>query len=432
MLPHSRDLSKLPFFYGWIAVCVGSMTMFFTTPGQSDTFGIFFNSFIEDLGWSRTMVSSVYSIATLLSGCLMFFVGRLIDRFGSRRSSLFSAALLGAACIVNSFVTTPVMLFFGFFLSRFSGKGALDLSANTVAPQWFERKRALAIMLVGFGGTLGGIVFPLLNNYLISSYGWRSAFRMLGFGTWIIYLPIAFIFFISRPEDVGLKPDGAGSPARRSKTPPSTQAEISFQQGQAVRTVAFWILAFCIFQSSLVGTGAILHFVSIFQQAGYTMSFAARIMSMRTIIGLVTFLLMGLVLDKVKKTHYVLAIACIVQAVGSLMLAFLDRPGMAILHAIFAGASSRVVFFCVGVLMPRLFGRKYIGGVLGVAAAINVIGSAVGPFIFGAAFDLFGGYLGVILISSLLPVISGVWILFIRKPAAPDMTPNDSKYKNDS
>ena len=56
------------------------------------------------------------------------------------------------------------------------------------------------------------------------------------------------------------------------------------------------------------------------------MTFAARIMSMKTIIGLVTFLLMGLVLDKVKKIHYVLAAACIVQAMGSLMLAFLDMP----------------------------------------------------------------------------------------------------------
>ncbi len=420
MLPHSRDLSKLPFFYGWVAVSIGALTMFFTTPGQSDTFGIFFNSFIEDLGWTRTMVSSIYSFATLVSGCLMFFVGRFIDRFGSRRSALASAAILGAACIINSFVHTPIMLFFGFFLSRFSGKGALDLSGSTVAPQWFERKRALAIMLVSFGGTLGGIVFPILNNYLIGSFGWRPAFRILGFGTWIIYLPIAFIFLVSRPEDVGLKPDGVKAAVRRGETTANTKDEVSFRQGQAIRTLVFWNLAFCVFQSSLVGTGAIIHFVSIFESAGYTMGFAARIMSMKTVIGLITFLAMGFVLDKVKKTHYVLAAACIVQAVGSLLLAFLDSPGIPILHAVLSGASGRVVFYCVSIIMPRLFGRKYIGGVLGVTAALNVLGSAVGPFIFGAAFDMFGGYLGVIIISSLLPVISGIWSLFIRQPARPE------------
>ena len=424
MFPNSRKVSTLPFFYGWVAVSVGAVTMFFTTPGQSDTFAIFFNSYIDDFGWSRTMVSSLFSIATLLSGCFMFFVGRLIDRFGSRRSSLFSAALLGAACLVNSIVTMPLMLFLGFFLSRFAGKGALDLSANTVPAQWFERKRALAIMLVSFGGTLGGVIFPLLNNYLISSFGWRSAWRTLGFGIWIIYLPIAFFLFVSRPEDVGLKPDGAGSPLWHGKESSVIDDDGSFRQGQAVKTVAFWILAFCVFQSSLVGTGIVLHFVSIFENAGYTMALAARILSMRTIVGLVTSLLMGLILDRVKNLKYVLTAACILSALGSLMLAFLDKPGMPILYAIVSGSTGRVVFYCVGVLTPRLFGRKYIGGVLGVSAAINVVGSAVGPVFFGAAFDLFGGYIGVILISALLPVFSGIWGLFIRKPVLSESKPS--------
>lgn len=419
MLPRSRNLTKLPFYYGWVAVAVGALTMFFTTPGQSDTFGIFFNSFIDDLGWSRTMVSSIYSMATLISGCLMFFYGRLIDRFGSRKSALFSAALLGAACIVNSLVYTPAMLFLGFFFSRLAGKGALDLTGSTVAPQWFERKRALAIMLVSFGGTLGGIVFPLLNTFLINSYGWRQAFRVLGFGTWIIYIPIAFFFFISRPEDVGLKLDGGEAPLREGEETAPPESDNSFRQGQALRTFVFWNLGFCIFQMSLVGTGAVIHFVSIFEQAGYTMGFAARIMSMKTVIGLVTFLLMGLVLDRVKKTHFVLAAALSVQAVGSLLLGFLENPGIPILHAVLSGASSRAAFYCASVIIPRIFGRKHIGGVLGVIAALNVIGSAVGPFIFGAAFDMFGGYLGVIIISSILPVISAVWVLFIRQPARP-------------
>ena len=37
-------------------------------------------------------------------------------------------------------------------------------------------------MLVGLGGTLGGVLFPLLNSYLITTFGWRIAYRLLAGG----------------------------------------------------------------------------------------------------------------------------------------------------------------------------------------------------------------------------------------------------------
>jgi len=180
---------KLPFYYGWVVVFLGAFTMFSTTPGQSDSFALFFNSFVTEFGWSRTFVSSLYSGATVFSGVLMFFVGRLVDRIGSKRVAILSAAILGAACLLLSYVMSPMMLFVGFFLARLTGKGALDLSSKTLAPNWFISRRAFAIMLVGLGGTLGGILFPLLNNYLILTFGWRVAYRILAGGLWLLYVP---------------------------------------------------------------------------------------------------------------------------------------------------------------------------------------------------------------------------------------------------
>ncbi|MCK5828643.1 MFS transporter, partial [Candidatus Bipolaricaulota bacterium] len=196
-------INNLPFYYGWVIVFLGAFSMFSTTPGQSDSFSLFMNYFVSDFGWSRTFVSSLYSGATLVSGGLMFFVGRLVDRTGSRFVAVLSAVVLGIACMLLSFVASPVMLFVGFFLARLTGKGALDLSSKTLAPNWFLSKRALAIMLVGLGGTLGGMIFPLLNSYLITAFGWRVAYRFLAGGLWLIYVPITLIFLINRPEDAG-------------------------------------------------------------------------------------------------------------------------------------------------------------------------------------------------------------------------------------
>jgi cyanate permease len=167
---------------------------------------------------------------------------------------------------------------------------------------------------------------------------------------------------------------------------------------------------------SLVGTGAVLHFVSIFERHGLSMSFAAQIMGIKTLIGLLATVLAGLILDRIHRQHYVLAAACLLQVIGYMLLAFLRSPSMAYVYALVGGISGGVAIICIGVLQPNLFGRRYLGGILGVSVAINVLGSAIGPVLFGAAFDWIHGYTEVIVLSSLLPFLSGVLCLFIRRP----------------
>lgn len=415
----ARWATKTPFYYGWVVVVIGSLTMFFTTPGQSDAFALFMNSFVDEFGWNRTFVSSLYSGATLLSGGCMFFVGRLVDRFGPKWVAILAAAILGGACVLLSFVVSPLMLFGGFFLARFAGKGSMDLAASTLAPQWFIKRRAFSIMMVGLGGTLGGAVFPLLINYLISSYGWRQAYQVLAGSLWLIYIPITFVFLISRPEDIGLTPDAHLVDDENSADGDKIVDEVSFTQQEAIRTVAFWILAFALFQASLVGTGVVLHFVSIFNELGFDMTFAAQIISVKPLVSFITVVLAGLSLDRIKQQHLVVTAACIAQVISYIMLAFLNTASMAFAYALLSGVSSAVLALSLNVLKPNLFGRRYLGGILGVLVAINVVGSAIGPIIFGAAFDLLGGYTEVILISALMPLVAGLLSIFLRKPAPP-------------
>ncbi len=409
---------KAPFFYGWVIVFLGALSMFATTPGQSDSFSLFMDSFVEEFGWSRAYVSSLFSAATLISGFMMFFAGRVVDRIGSKWSAISSAALLGIACIIMSVSIGPIILFFGFLLARFAGKGALDLSANVLAPQWFIERRAFAIMLVGLGGTAGGAVFPLVNDYLINEYGWRQAYRILAGGLWLVYIPIVLLFLISRPEDAGIHPYGRKTNPEKSESinPEAPDDEVSLTQTQALKTSAFWIIAFCILQVNLVGTGVTLHFVSIFRELGYSMTFAAQVMSVKPLVALVTVVLSGLVLDKIKRQHLALALACLTQTVAFVMIPFINSVSLAFCYAFLSGVSGAITGLTIGVLKPNLFGRRFLGGILGAIVATAVIGSAIGPVIFGIAFDATQSYKAIILWSALLPLLSAVLNILIRKP----------------
>jgi MFS family permease len=413
----------LPFYYGWIVVFLGAFSMFATTPGQSDSFSLFMDSFVSDFGWSRTVVSSLYSGATLLAGFLMFFVGRLVDRLGTKAVAMAAALTLGGACLLLSLSISPFMLFAGFFLARLTGKGALELSAGTLAPQWFIRRRALAIMLVGLGSAIGGALFPLLNSWLITTFGWRAAYRFLAGGLWLVYVPVIWAFLINRPEDVGMRPDHAAASSLPGKMGSAmvdeTMEEPSFQQTQAIRTSAFWILTYAIFQSSLVGTGVTLHFVSILGAHGFSMTFAAIIMGIKPLIALSAAVLAGVLLDRIRQHHWVLAVACLLQVTSFVILAFLQNAAMAYLFSVVGGIGSGLLMLSYRLLKANLFGRRYLGGILGVTAAFNVIGAAIGPILFGAAYDGLQGYQEIILLSSALPLLGGILGFVIRKPSLP-------------
>jgi len=405
---------RLPVFYGWVMIGVAGLIIFCTGPGQTFSFSLFIDSFIDDFGWSRTLVSSLYSCATLISGCLMFLVGRLVDRFGARWICLVSASLLALGCFLGAVIAAPLSLFLVFFIGRFSGQGSLGLSASTLPPRWFTRRRAFAIMLAGLGGTAAAVVYPLLNGFLIERYGWRSAFRILGAGVVFIAIPLTFLI-VSKPEDIAMSPDGRtdedGGYGNRQG-----EAEVSFSQKQMLRTPAFWLLAFCFLQQSLVGTGIAFHYLSIFNQHGYTNLFAARIMSISPLAGILATVAAGLFLDRFQHPQRFLAAVFLVQGAAWLMLLSLSGIAAAVVFSVLSGMSAALIMLIQKVLRPYLYGRMYLGGISGVFVVVGVIGSALGPLPFGAAYDRFGGYREILVASCVLPIVSAILSLFIKKP----------------
>ena len=136
------------------------------------------------------------------------------------------------------------------------------MSAGTLASRWFVKRRALAIMLAGMGHTISSMVFPILNNHLVSTVGWRTAFRVLGGCLWIVYIPSMIMLMVSRPEDLGMHPDGRAADGE-SRDKPSEDEEVMFTQAQVLKTRAFWLLAFAFFQFGFTGTGITFHYLSV-------------------------------------------------------------------------------------------------------------------------------------------------------------------------
>ncbi|MEX1376294.1 MAG: MFS transporter [Eubacteriales bacterium] len=419
LILQKKIIGKTPFFYGWVMVFMAGVAMFFTGPGQTFSFSIFMDQFINEFGWSRGQINNIYSLATLLSGSTMFMVGKMVDKHGTKKFMILSSILLTGAMVFLSMLTgSIIMLFIGFFLGRFSGQGVLGLSAGVLTPHWFIKKRGRALMLAGLGGTFGAAVFPKLNLFLIEAYGWRHAFQILGVIVFAICLPLVIVFIVNRPEDVGKYPDDADGEAEDKKEINDIlmDEKTSLTQNETLKTGTFWLLFLGATQLSMIVTGIALNMLSIFRTGGLTDSFATTIMSFASLVGLGSNLVVGMFIDKVKKPHVVLAIMCFMQAVSYVILSGMDTKLEGVLYVIINGVSMAAFQLTHRMVLPKFFGRRYLGGVSGIMTIAWVGGSALGPIIFGNAFEIFGGYREILIIISLVPIISGVSLLFAKMP----------------
>jgi MFS family permease len=419
-----------PFYYGWIVVIISAISLFFSGPGQTYFISIFIDSYIEQFGWSRSLVSTIYSFATLLSGSLLFLMGRLVDRFGQRIMTLIVGFLLGITCIWNSYLTGPVMLFIGFFMLRFWGQGSLVLLPNTLVPQWFIKQRGRSFSFLNIGGFVGAFTFPPLNAWMIYTWGWPATWRIWAVVLCIGFAPLAYYLIRNKPEDVGLLPD---SPYARSEKHAEehveenrplkhlTEQEENWTLQEAMRTRAFWLILFCTCILPMIITGIVFHLFSILAENGLSKTAAPLVLAIMPFISFPITFIIGLLLERYK-LHYVITIAFLLQIVSLTVLLYSNSIEIAILFAVIQGLVGGVIVISLGVVWPNYFGRKHIGSIKSVAMTAQVIASACGPLPFGIAFDYFGGYTEIIIIMAVFPLLAMFAAFFSPAPRKKEET----------
>ena len=163
---------RTPFYYGWVILGVAGLAVFSSGPGQTYTFSVFLDPIIEDTGWSRTQITSMYAAGSLTAAGLIILVGRLLDRFGARWVLTAVVILFGFAALWMSQVDSALDLYLGFAAIRTLGQGAMTMVPTTLVAIWFVRRRAQATSLAVIGGAVSAATLPIVAHLLISRYGW--------------------------------------------------------------------------------------------------------------------------------------------------------------------------------------------------------------------------------------------------------------------
>ena len=404
------------FFYGWVIVGVGMLGIFASGPAQSHTFSVFIGPIALDLGLTQTEMASAYGLATLVAALCLPAMGWFLDRAGAKRMLAVVALFFGSACAAFGLVSGLFWLAIGFAALRFLGQGSLMMGSSNMVSQWFTRKRgtALGLMTMGFGISMA--VHPELSQWLIEWVGWREAWFWIGATTWILVLPPIVILAISKPEDVGLHPDGVIHSSTDEDGADSVGPQMDFTLSEALHAPAFYIVAASLFTLSMLVTSLHFYQVSIFADQGLGPNIATKCFAVSSVTMIVMMPVVGRMLDQAP-TERMVAAGLIVLTASLLLASVISGLWTAVLFAVVFGLLNAVSMNYVSFMWPRYFGRAHLGRIQGVGQTITVIGASLGPLPLAISKDYFGSYDPMLVGVGAMPLFFAVIaFLFLRDP----------------
>jgi MFS family permease len=382
--------------------------------------GFFFVALERQFGWSRTVLSLPFSLGRVEGALIGPLEGYLTDRLGSRRMILIGFVILGGGFVAFSFIQ-GVVGFFVTFLVIFAGAGLGGFIPLMAAlNHWFVRHRAKAMGIGLVGASLGALLAPLLGQ-AIEDFGWRAVALWLGIAVLALAIPMASVVR-NRPEEYGQRPDGDPPPdpttTEASVDETALEDEANFTVGEALRTPAFWAIAFAHGFSAASAVAIAVHIVPAMTDIGMSLPMAGTVVLTYGASGAIFQLLGGFLGDRVPKPPAIAAFV-VVQGIGMLVAATIHTVPGAFLFAVLFGAGLGGRAPLLTAIRGDYFGRRDFATILGVSQVPMNLVMMFAPIAAGYFFDTLGSYTVPFLGLAVLNFLGAAFMLMARKPVLP-------------
>ena len=364
----------------WVTLAIASGLYF--------SFPVFFVALLDEFGWSRGATAAAFSISSVVQGLLSPVVGILVDRLGPRRIMLGGAGLLGVACVLASRIGSLWSLYLVVGVLAATGLCAVSwVPSGTLIARWFTERRGSMLGLAFSGMGAGVLVMGPLAQWLITGYGWRAAYVVLGVGTLVVLLPLVWLGVREAPV--------AAAGARGEVVGPSPEPVGAAREvGDALRTRAFWALFFAYLCTPLAVFSIVTHSVAFAVDHGFPRLFVAGIFGLTGLLSVVGRILFGIAADRIGRTaSATISYGC--TAVGTLCLLGIEIwPHAAALYAyaLFFGLGFGARGPIITAIASQLFPGRRFGVIYGILSVGNGIGGGVAPWFGGFVHDLTGSY----------------------------------------
>lgn len=416
--------SRLPFFYGWVIVAVAFVTMALGVNART-AFSLLFPPILGEFGWERGATAAAFSFGFFVTAAISPFLGWLMDRRGPRLVMEIGVGLMAAGLMLATLVQEPWQLYLTLGALNGAGSVCLGYTGHSLfLPNWFVRRRGLAMSLAFSGVGAGSLVLPWLQT-LIDGVGWRSACWTLGLLLLLILAPLNLLLR-ARPQEIGLEPDGdpaqADAGVIKTNIVDPAWAAIDWTLARALRTARFWWIALGYFCGLFAWYAVQVHQTKYLTEVGFSAATAAWALSLVSVTAIPGQILLGHLSDRIGR-EWVWTIGCLGFALSYLALLLLQTtPSLPLLCLMVAaqGALGYGLTSVLGAIPAEIFQGRHFGRIFGALMLLSILGGAVGPWLTGTIYDHSGSYAPAFLAAIVLCLVgaAAIWLAAPRRVRA--------------
>lgn len=359
---------------------------------------------LVDLSMTRTEFSTVIAIGMLVFGAGMPLAGWLLKRF-STRVTLMIGLILTCIAILWTVVSHNLLSFllsFGILLSL----GLSFMSPVVMTPiisEWFVQKRGQALFYMTTGAMAGIAVVTPLETILIDSIGWQNT--LLFFGVLFIILVIPAALFVMREAPTNINLDITKEHEAGINKESYQQSQLTWRD--ALKTKPYWQVVVglfaCGFSMNLLGS----HAVPMLTDHHFSPAVASFGIGLIGFTAIFSTLALGTIADRYPRRN-ILGTIYIVRAFGFFGLIYVATAWQLYFVAIIGGLVWAGSTATASAIIGDLYGVHLIGILYGWAYFGHQVGGAVGSFLGGWGYEMFGTHVIAFGTAGILLIIAGL------------------------
>ena len=396
--------------YRWIILGTGFAILFFNG-GSRSALGLMLKPMVDDLTWSRSVLSLGVTAYMLVSAAAMPFVGRLADRYDLRWIMGVGAVVGAVGLALMSVISTPWQLFLVYgVVFALGNAGMSNPVVSVMIVRWFPNRRGVANSVAVSGNAIGQLVIVGLLAQSLVRFGWRLSYAALGLANLVILAPIVMAAVRSArpPPETSGAPDASASAGQEVE-----QAK----EGPLLTSVQLWLLlvvyAICGFQDFFVQT----HVVAFALDTGIGTVVSGYLLALMGVMGLLGVIASGYLADRLGPGRPTLL--CFVMRIGIFALVILnqDTPSV-IIFALLYGFTFLMTAPLTVMFSGNIFGTTRLGRVSGTISGVHQVSGGLGALAGALSFDIWGSYDRAFALMLALSVVATVGTLLVRDKEA--------------
>lgn len=353
----------------------GALLTLLSSFGQTFFISIFAAEIQTEFSLSHGSWGGIYALGTTTSAVVMIWAGGLTDKFRVRTLGPAVLLLLAFACLLMAFNPYAWFLPIVIFALRFSGQGMTTHIALVAMARWFVAARGRALSISALGFSVGQAVLPIIFVMLLGVMDWR-----------ILWIFAAFISLAGVPLLIRLLRQERTPQSMANENPSFGMDARFWTRIDAIRHPLFWCMVPSILGPSAFNTAFFFHQVHFAGLKDISHVTLVAQFPLYTAVSVGAMLLSGWGLDKVG-TPRLIPFFQVPMIAAFIVFGLAENLYGIVIGFVMLGLTAGASTTLPSAFWAEFYGTKYIGSVKALAAAVMVLGSAIGPGITGLLID---------------------------------------------